>query len=484
MSQIIGRKKEVEVLEKLFRSKTAEFLAIYGRRRIGKTFLVNQFFKDKCLYFEVTGSKGASLKEQLADFHREFCALFKSEESSKNPKNWSEALHTLKEAILLIRPEQKVVLFFDELPWLAAPKSGFLRALEYFWNRHASRMANVLLIICGSAASWMIQKVIYNRGGLYGRLSAEIRLQPFSLTEVEAYFISRQIVLPRKQIVEIFMATGGVPQYLHFVERGCSSLQTINALCFHAQSPLLKEFHNLYASLFESAEQHLKIVRALANKRQGMGLTELILTTGLSKGGRLSTLLVELEESGFIYSFSFFGKSQKEKRFRLIDEYSLFYLTWIDPEKQQILQGFDKDYWSKMQMSPSWHAWAGYAFENICLKHSHKIKAALSIGGVSTTQSYWQSLPTQGSEEEGAEIDLVIDRADQCVNLCEMKFYNSIYTMTSEEAFCFERKKRVFRSKTKTRKALFTTLITPHGAKENAHYLSSVDQQLTLDCLF
>lgn len=482
--KIIGREREKRILGKLLQSEGAEFLAVYGRRRIGKTFLINQFFKNLCVYFEITGSKGASKKEQLADFHREFIALFKPEAAYVPPKDWSEAFHLLKNEISLIGPSQKVVLFFDELPWLASPKSGFLRALEYFWNRHASRMPNIIVVICGSAASWMIKKVINNKGGLYGRLSAEIRLQPFSLGEVEEYFQEHRIILTKKQIVEIFMATGGVPKYLNFVERGKSSAQNINALCFTPQSPLLKEFHKLYSSLFNEAHKHVKIVRELANKRQGMTQTEICTALGASKSGRFGDLLEELEESGFIIGFQSYGKQQRERKFRLIDEYSLFYLTWIDSAKQSILQGVDKDYWGKMQTSPAWHTWAGYAFENICLKHVSKIKEGLEIAGVSTTESYWQYLPPKGRSESGAEIDLMIDRADQCINLCEMKFYNSVYSMTKEDAEDLERKKAVFRQKTQTRKAVFVTLITPYGAKENEHYLSSVDNQLTIESLF
>ncbi len=484
MQKIIGRQREIRILEKLHKSEKAEFLAVYGRRRIGKTFLISQFFRNSSVYFEVTGSKGASKAEQLANFHREFVALFKPEANYTSPKSWDEALHRLKEAISLINPEQKVILFFDELPWLSSPKSGFLQALDYSWNRHFSRMPNVLLIICGSAASWMIKKVINSRGGLHGRLSAEIRLQPFSLSEVEAFFQQHQINLTRKQIIEIYMATGGVPKYLTYVERGKSSAQIINALCFSPQGPLLKEFHKLYDSLFEDAYRHVKIVRALADKREGMGQQELFKAANLPIGGRSNELLDELEESGFIISTQAFGKEVKERKFRLIDEYSLFYLAWIDSAKQSLLQGTDKDYWGKIQTTSTWHTWAGYAFENVCLKHVSKIKEALEIGGVSTRESHWRHFPPKKTAEKGAEIDLVIDRADQCINLCEIKFYNGIYTMTKTDVDDLERKKTVFREKTKTRKSVFMTLITPYGVAENEHYSSCVDNQLMLEALF
>ena len=483
MDIIVGRKEEKKILQKLYNSKTAEFLAVYGRRRIGKTFLIHQFFKDLGIYLEITGSKGASKKEQLSYFHQEFRALFKSEEESDSPTSWAKAFDLLRQEISKVPSSQKVILFFDELPWLADAKSGFLSALEYFWNRHVSRMPNVLLVICGSAAAWMIKKVIYNRGGLHGRLSAEMRLQPFSLKEVEDFFVSRQVELTRKQIMEIYMITGGVPKYLSHVERGKSSMQTINSLCFTPQAPLLTEFHKLYASLFKDAYRYVKIVSCLAYKRKGMTVKELLEEAKIPVGGRSSEITQELEACGFIASVPTFGKQSKEKQYRLVDEYSLFYLTWIDSVKESILWG-EKEYWMKIHMTPAYHTWAGYAFETICLKHIVHLKEALSIGGVSTKISYWRYVPLKGSGEMGAEIDLVIDRADGCVHLCEMKFCNKEFVMSRQEAEALERKKAVFVEQTKTKKAIFITLITPYGAVENMHYLSCVHNQLSLDDLF
>lgn len=483
MEKIIGRLQEKRILEKLYQSDKAEFLAIYGRRRVGKTFLITQFFKDKGVYFEITGTKNSPKSEQLANFFREFIALFK-DGNKEHPKDWGEAFYYLQNAIAGIPSSQKVVLFFDELPWLASNKSGFVQALEYFWNRHASRMSNVLLIICGSAASWMINKIIHNRGGLYGRLSAEIALQSFSLSEVEAYLKSRNILLTRKQITEVFMAAGGVPKYLSFIERGMSSSQIVNSLCFTPQGPLLKEFHHLYDSLFENSYKHVKIAQLLANKRQGMTLQEIVDTIDFPSSGRPNEALKELEESGFVLGIQEFNKKVKDKKFRLVDEYTLFYLTWIENVKLSIIRGSDLDYWNKIQPTAAWYSWAGYAFENIVLKHIKKIKEGLEIGAVATREWYWKYAPPKKSNEEGAEIDLVIDRADQCINLCEIKFYNGPYTMTKHDAETIERKKRLFQERTKTRKALFITLITPFGAFENEHYIRCIDKQLTLDSLF
>jgi len=304
MPPIIGRIEEQHRLDTLYQSQKAEFLAVYGRRRVGKTFLISQFFKNKGIYLEITGSKEASTREQLTYFYREFSALFQSEEASIAPQNWSEAFHLLTKAFEKIPPSQKLVLFFDELPWLASPKSKFLSVLDYYWNRHFSKMSNILLIICGSAASWMIKKVIHHRGGLYGRLSYEIRLQPFSLSETRDFFRAKQIELSEKQIVEVYMVTGGIPKYLSYVEKGLSSMQVINALCFTPQGPLVKEFHKLYSSLFEDAYRHTTIIALLAKKRNGLLQKEIQQQAQIPLGGRFGEILEELEESGFIIPLS------------------------------------------------------------------------------------------------------------------------------------------------------------------------------------
>lgn len=481
MGDIVGREKEIELLQKLYDSKQAEFLAIYGRRRIGKTYLVTEFFRNKGVFFEITGSATATTKEQLLRFHREFCGLFKKEAKLKSPKNWEEAFLRLKDAVAEFQNNQKIVLFFDELPWLASPQSNFLSALDYFWNRHFSRMPQVLLIVSGSSASWMIHQILNHKGGLYGRLSAHLRLKPFSLSEVEQFLQSKSIVLTRKQICEIYMVTGGVPKYLSFVEPASSSTQCIQSLCFTPQSPLIGEFHKLLHSLFKYPEPHIEVIKTLANRRQGMERTELFNETKLPKGGYFSKILRELEESDFITVINATGKKNRSTKYILSDEYSLFYLHWIDPIKSSILRGDDNDYWMKQSGSSAWLSWAGLAFESLCLKHINKIKDALKIGGVTTQAGYWKSL-FQGKKQ--SEIDLVIDRADQCINLCEIKFCNAPFQVSKSYAQELQSKKEIFRTTTRTKKALFTTLVTPYGASPNPAYLSAVDNQIIIDELF
>lgn len=477
MAIIIGRKKEISRLERLLRSTKAEFLAVYGRRRVGKTYLIDEFFKGKGLLFQIMGTKKASRAAQIRKFHREWTNLFGNENSLSEPADWGEALYRLKESVEKIPTSQKVILFFDELPWLAQKRSGFLSELDYIWNLHFSKMPNVLVVICGSAASWMIKNIVRNRDGLYGRLSEQIRLNAFTLQETEEYLKAYQINLNRKQLVELYMTTGGVAKYLTLIPRGRSTAQIIDELCFTSQGPLLTEFTDLYLSLFDEAERHILIVRALATKKSGMTRTQISNATRIPTGGRLSTILTELEESGFIMSIPEFGLASSERCYRLIDEYSLFYLHWMEPKRSEILHGQASDVWTKLQASQSWKTWAGYAFKNICFKHIAEIKHALGLAGISTVHSQWSS-------HQEAQIDLVIDRPDQCINLVEEKFCEGEFRVTQEYAQRLQRKKQLFKEKTKTRKALFTTLITPYGAIEDENYLSVVDNQLTINELF
>ncbi|MCF7852510.1 MAG: AAA family ATPase [Simkaniaceae bacterium] len=476
---LIGRRKEKIILEELLKSPKAEFLAVYGRRRIGKTYLIHEFCKNRGFYLEVTGSHKASKSQQIKSFIREVDSLFPVDESISD---WGEALHFLIKKIKTLPSDKKIILFFDEIPWLASPKSGFLTALEYAWNRHLCNMENVLLIVCGSAAHWIIQKIIKGKGGLHNRLSKLIPIAPFTLSEVEGYLISQGIAFERKQLVELYMAFGGVAKYLSGLPKGISVAQIINETCFTSTGYLCSEFPKLYESLFDSPNKHIAIVRELAKHPHGMTQSALLETTGLPSGGRSSTTLEELEEAGFIMSMPAFGKKEKEKIFRLIDEYSLFYLAWIESIRSGMPYLSDPDYWHKKYQTPHWHQWAGHAFETICLKHIAGIKQALGISGIGTRVSHWQHHPHKG--ESGAEIDLIIDRDDQCVHLCEMKFCSEEFTITKKVADDIERKKILFREKTGTRKTLFVTFITPYGLKENSYSIHLVNQSVTLDALF
>lgn len=482
-TRIFGRTHEIKILDRLLNSKKSEFLAIYGRRRVGKTYLIHEYFKDKGVYFCLTGSASSNKKLQLKKFYREFLNTFPQAINPKEPKDWDEALYLLKETIIKIDTAKKVVIFFDELPWLASNRSGFLQALEYTWNQHLSHLNNVILIVCGSAANWIIKKVINNKGGLYGRLSEVIKLNAFTVNETEKFLLSQNVKLSRKQIIELYMAIGGIAKYLTYVQPGDSVAQTINRLCFTSQGQLVGEFNNLYRSLFDDSQKHIQIVKGLAEKRSGVFQKDLLNSLNIPSGGQSSSVLEELEESGFIATCPEFCKKSKGKKLWLVDEYSYFYICWMEGVKSSIVLGHDKDYWLKMTSDPRSKIWAGYAFESLCFKHILQIKKSLGIAAVLTHESQWSYKPKNKSEE-GAQIDLIIDRKDDCINLCEIKFYSTEFIIDQSYAKQLQHKIDVFKEQTKTTKTIFLTLITPFGLKKNEHSTELVNLEIKLEDFF
>ena len=401
----------------------------------------------------------------------------------QRPSSWSEAFRQLEQfmesSIKKEKPGKRVV-FLDELPWLNTPRSGFLSSVEHFWNSWGSRQIDFILVICGSAASWMLQNIVRAKGGLHNRLTRQIRLLPFTLSESELFLKSRSVDLTPLQIVELYMAMGGIPHYLKQTEPGLSAAQIIDKVCFSSQGLLREEFDKLYVSLFDESDQNQKIVKTLAKKRRGLTRGEILQSISLGSGGSASRRLEELEESGFIQSQIPFGKKVNDTLYRLSDEYSLFYLDWISKlGKRSPGDG----YWLSQQNAPRRRAWAGYAFENLCLKHAQRLKAALGVAGVETIEAPWRYQPAAKSEIPGAQIDLLIDRRDNTINVCEMKFSETEFTIDKKYAGDLRRKLDVFRRVTGTRKNVFLTMVTTFGVVNNAYAKELVANSLTLEDL-
>jgi AAA+ ATPase superfamily predicted ATPase len=475
-AKIIGREDEIKILQRLLSSKDAELLAIYGRRRVGKTFLIKTFYADH-MVFTCTGQLSGTTTQQLVNFTKQLYTCFPEKKPQPAPQTWQEAFQQLRECIDGIKARGKKVLFFDELPWLDTHKSGFLSAFGYFWNMYVPGRDDLLVVICGSAASWMIKKVVHNKGGLHNRITQRIRLQPFTLKETETYLQHRKINLTRYQVLQLYMVMGGVPHYLNAIERGLSVPQQVEKICFDKDGLLSGEFENLYAALFSSSEKHIKVVRALAQKNKGLTRGELLAAGKLLTGGGLTVILDEMEESGFIEKTQPYNKQVKESLFRLTDEFSLFYLKFMEGSQNR-----EKGQWLARSTTPAYLSWCGYAFENICLKHVGQIKKALGIGSVYSIQSSWYK--AGGKQSDGAQIDLLIDRNDQCINICEMKFSTTAYTIDKKYAAALQRKKMVFRQDTGTNKALLLTFVTTYGLSDNAYKVQSVDNAVTMDALY
>ena len=476
MDNIIGRTSEIAILKEVLASPNAELLAMYGRRRVGKTFLIRNIY-EKEIVFEFTGLKEVSLAAQLENFSLTLVDTFQLKVEIATPKNWLQAFRMLINLLEDLPTGSKKVIFLDEFPWLDMPKSGFLAAFDHFWNAWASRKNDILVVICGSAASWMIQNVVSNKGGLHNRLTQRIRLLPFNLYETELFLKHKNVHLDHYQLLQIYMVTGGIPHYLRDVKTGESSTQTIDRLCFTKDGWLQNEFKNLYIALFENADNHIAVVRSLANKPMGMTRNEIMTANKLSSGGSLTKLLDELLESGFVSIYTPFGKTSKDGIYKLSDEYSLFYLKFIENSK---VTGVGT--WLKKAQSASYKSWSGLAFENICLKHIPQIKKALGISGIYCEESIWRFVAK--NDEKGTQIDFLLDRQDNCINLLELKFSNIPFTIDKKYASELQNKRFVFLEKTKTRKTVFTTMLTTFGVAQNEHYTNNVQQQLTMKILF
>ena len=480
---IIGRQEEKKILAKATKSPDPEFIVVYGRRRVGKTHLIREYFSDD-ICFEIIGKNKAPLKEQLQNFAYSLSDAIGIDIKTQTPDSWTDAFRQLEQFLTSSMPKKrkgKRVLFFDELPWLNTPRSRFISCLEHFWNHWCSKQNDIILVVCGSAAAWMIQNIVQAKGGLHNRLTRQIRLLPFTLTETAAFLRYRGVKITRMQVIELYMVLGGIPHYLKQVEPGLSASQIIDSVCFAPLGLLREEFHRLYISLFEKNEQHIKIVRCLAKKRQGLARNEILKLTGLHSGGSVSQRLEELEESGFILSYIPFGKKVNDAVFRLSDEYSLFFLDWISRlGKRSPHSG----YWMSQLNTPRRRTWAGYAFENLCLKHVQKIKSALGIDQVLTTESPWHHQPSQTASTPGAQIDLLIDHRDATINICEIIFSESKFTINKSYATDLRRKRDVFQKITGTKKNLFLTMITTYGITSNPYSKELVANSIVLDDLF
>ncbi len=473
---IIGRTTEIKILYKLLKSADPELLAIYGRRRVGKTFLIRNFYMPN-MVFSVSGQHNGKTAEQLLNFTEELNTWFPQKKILSALPGWTEAFNRLKDCINSIRHKNKKVIFFDELPWLDSHKSGFLSSFSHFWNTYASTRNDILVIICGSAASWIIDKVINNKGGLHNRVTQKIRLLPFTLQETAAYLQHRKINIEQYQLLQLYMVMGGIPAYLNGIEKGKSAAQNIERICFSKDGILAGEFNNLYASLFNNPDKHVQVIQALAKKNKGLTRLELLDAAKLLTGGHISTVLNELAESGFIEKVYPFEKTERDTLYHLTDEFSLFYFKFMHNQR-----GNEKGQWLAKQATPSYVSWCGYAFENICLKHVAQIKMALQIGGLQTSASSW--LKTGSAKTKGAQIDLLIDRADHSINICEMKFSTQPYTIDKKYAEELRNKIMTFRQDTKTNKQLILTFITTYGLQDNVYREQLAEQELTMEALF
>lgn len=470
---MIGRKVEQNRLREAFGSKLSEFVVVYGRRRVGKTFLVRETFDYKFTFQHTGHSKGNMMeqllyfKESLEDAGYRNCPLLHT---------WHEAFRHLQK-FLESRSERRKVVFIDELPFMATHKSGCVAALEHFWNGWATARKDVLLIVCGSAASWLLKKIIGDKGGLHNRVTRKIHLSPFSLAECEQMSDAMRLGYRRKQIAECYMAIGGIPYYWSCLQKGLSVQQNMDYLFFADDAALGGEYDELYRSLFDSPEPYMRIVEALGRDGGALTRDELVRKSGIGTSGTFSRYLEDLEKCGFITRYRQFGVDVKGALYRLTDNYTLFYFQFASENIDH-----DPRFWANSLESQFRKTWTGFAFERLCLKHVDQIKAALGIAGVRTAVASWRHRAND-VYPDGAQIDLLIDRNDNIINICEMKFCAGPFAIDKRYAKVLANKRQAFETVTKTKKGLHLTFVTTEGVAHNP-YWNDVQSEVTLDDLF
>tara|TARA_B110000211_G_C14068585_1_gene548850 strand:+ start:996 stop:2408 length:1413 start_codon:yes stop_codon:yes gene_type:complete len=465
---IIGRVAEKEILTRALNSSRSELIAVYGRRRIGKTFLVREFY-EKEIVFSVTGYSVGNRTVQIKNFMMKLNEVTDKFKGDK-PTDWIDTFSLLKKYITGLRAtKRKKVIFIDEFPWIASNRSGFLAAFENFWNDFCAGRDDLVIVVCGSAASYMVKKLIKNHKGLSKRITQKINLKPFSLGEVKAFFEHKNNPILEYELLKLYMTLGGIPEYLEQVQKGESAVTTIDRLCFQPGAYLENEFDDVFESLFESSSFHKKIIDVLADgKKKGLTRNDILDKCGIDSSGRFSSTLIELEISGFVLKYDSYREKSKETLYRIYDEYCLFYLQFMKP--------FKGSSWLSLYQKSAYTIWCGFSFETICLKHSTEIKKALKIEGVSSKNYTWSN--------PKAQVDMAIDRDDNWINLCEMKFYNDEFTIDVGYLKNLDKKKIEFKADKAGKKGIYLTMITTHGVKPNKYSTAIVDHDLKIECLF
>ena len=475
---MIGREREIKELNKLYEKNKAELIAVYGRRRVGKTYLIDETFADRLTFRHAAlspaeqESKGL-LSAQLEHFYNSL-DLYGMEKTDK-PKSWLEAFLLLEKFLQKIDDGSRQVVFLDELPWLDTPQSGFMQAFEGFWNNWGCHRKNLMVIVCGSANSWILDNLINNHGGLYGRVTREIKLSPFNLHECEAFYKENEVVFSRYDIVQSYMIFGGIPYYMEYMDSEKSFAQNVDEAFFAKKPRWQNEFDRLFDAVFINPNAVKSIVRLLYTRNAGYTRREIVEKLGISDGGRLSRNLNALIASDFIIKYVPFGFSKREAHYKLIDPFCLFYLHFLESQIQT-----NTKFWQQNTTEQAVVTWRGYAFENVCFNHIDQIKDALGISGVITTSSAWSK---RDDDERGVQIDLLLNRNDNVINMCEIKFYSGDFVVNKSYYNTLLQRQEVLAKEVSRKKVVHNTLITTNGIKRN-EYSSIFTNVVTLDDLF
>ena len=473
--RILGREEECERLQECLEAENAQLIIVYGRRRVGKTFLINEFFEEY-LAFRLTGSYDQPAKYQLHHFHTELKR--RSGAYPDEPKNWPDAFEQLRSYLETLPRTEKQVVFLDELPWLCSGNNEFLTAFEWFWNDWASTQRHLIFVVCGSATSWMVEHIADNKGGLFNRKTCSLFLKPFTLAQTEQFLLQKNIHWSRYEIAECYMIMGGIPYYLNLLSNRRSYVENIDRLFFRERGELWDEFEHLYRTLFNNSEKYIRIVEVLSEKKGGMTREALIRKTGFPNNGQFTKMLDDLISSGFVRISRYYQQKKKDALYQLSDYYTAFYFRFLKDQT-----GKDEHYWRNGIDYPGRRSWAGLTFEQLCKDHIPQIKKQLGISGMISEEFVWYTKGNASAGRPGAQVDLVIERRDRVIHLCEMKFSINEFVIDKDYDLNLRNKLEAFRRETNSKKTILMTLITTYGVVPN-QYSYMAQSQIVLDDLF
>ncbi len=470
---MVGRQQQTQQINELINSPKSEFIGVLGRRRVGKTFLIDSVLGEY-FCFQMTGIQDQSTAEQLENFNRKLFLYSKAAYQSTAPKNWGEAFFQLRMYLDTLPKKKKQVIFLDELPWISTSNSGFLQQLAHLWNDYLSKHQHFILVVCGSASSWIKKHITNDKGGLHNRLTATIHLEPFTLAETKAFLYAKNIKLTHQEIAKIYMAMGGIPYYLDDIKRGETATKAIERMCFEENGRLTNEYNNLYKALFYNATHHELIVSALAGSQKGMLRSEILAKTKIQDGGPFTRAMIDLLDCGFVGTLSQFGQKKREEVYRLRDEYTAFYHRFIKLQKR-----YESGMWALQASSQNYKIWLGYAFELLVHRHIDKVRSKLGISGI-----YSEIATLYQNETLPMQIDLLINRKDNAVNFCEIKHYESGFVFDKKKHKEITQKLQLFKQILGKRKQVFYTFISNQEAVQNEYSLELIDNVVLLDDLF
>ncbi|MBU0505584.1 MAG: ATP-binding protein [bacterium] len=406
-----GRKEYVKTLQRLRKNRGSSVVVVYGRRRVGKTSLIQKAFEnDKIFNFE--GLENQETNKQIINFVTQLKFQAKKEVSVEHIKTWHEALY----ALINVAKKEPCVIVLDEFQWMANYRSELVSVLKMMWDQHLSKLNNVTLVLCGSIASFMVKKVIHS-SAFYGRIETEIHLQPFQLHETAKMLESKGF----DEILEAQILLGGIPLYLKLARNFPSIRMAVNELAFSSEGYFFNEFSKIFTSHFGKNSNYRMILDLLAKNPKGVLRKNISQQLKTTTGGTLTGVLYNLEQAGFIRTLKPFDKKMNSRhvKYVLSDPYIHFYLQFIKPHEKQIKTGI-KNIGLNIFQGSKYQSWCGYGFENLCWEHAGIISQLLGFSGIDFVVGPY--FKPSNSGQKGCQIDLLFDRADKVITLCEMKY--------------------------------------------------------------